>query len=376
MHLTLQKSDLLRVLDLACTFKDREPPKPILRNALLSVVEAGEHQLLRVTASDLLQTLTVHAPCVAEELGAVALSARALHDVVNTLPDGPVELREEGTRVEVRSGRRVARIPFEEGDDFPKMPEFNDEIPATTLGASTLVSLFERTRRCGNGDPTRLERSSILLEIGDGEARAIAIDGRGMALAREPFRGEHGRVAGVPIKAATRLLTALQKHEGQVLLGFSRAEDGRHADLMFQFGSIQFATKLVERCRYPNFEEILDADRPHRITISTKALVDSISAARKVLSGDEPPNATFSLMGGELEVSVVSSSGRTYTDAIGGVEHAQPYRWGMNIDLLTDALEPVTADVVELRYLDNLKPFEVIVPDNDSYKAVVSPCHM
>lgn len=375
MHLTLQKSDLLRVLDLACTFKDREPPKPILRNALLSVVEAGEHQLLRVTASDLLQTLTVHASCAAEELGAVALSARALHEVVGTLPEGPVELREEGTRVEVRSGRRVARIPFEVAHEFPSVPAL-DESSAVTLGASAIVSLFERTRRCGNGDPTRLERSSILLEIGDGEARAVALDGRAMAVAREPFRGEHGRVAGVPIKAATRLLAALQKHEGQVTVGFATHEDGRSGDLVFRFGAVEFATKPVERDRYPNFEELLDANRPHRIAIATKALLDSISAARKVLNGDELPNATFSLSGGELEVSIVSSSGRTYTDAICGVEHAQPYRWGMNIDLLTDALEPVTADVVELRYLDNLKPFEVIVPDNDSYKAVVSPCHM
>ena len=97
MHLNIIKSDLLRLLDLARTFSDRDPPKPILRNALLSVVEAGEHQLLRVTASDLVQTVTVHAPCAAAELGAVALSARALFDVVSTLPEGPVELREDDT---------------------------------------------------------------------------------------------------------------------------------------------------------------------------------------------------------------------------------------------------------------------------------------
>lgn len=376
MHLTIVKSDLLRLLDLARTFSDKDPPKPILRNALLSVVEAGEHQLLRVTASDLFQTLTVHAQCAAAELGSVALSAKSMHDVVSTLPEGPVELSVDGTRLAVGAGRRRARIPFEDGNDFPRMPQPDDDMPTTAIGASSLASLIERTRRCGNGDPTRLERSSILLEIGEGEARAIALDGRAMAVAREPFRGDQGRVAGVPIKAATRLLSALQKHEGQVLVGFSKHDDGGSADLLFQFGSVQFATKIVERDRYPNFEELLEMERPHCITIATKAIVDSCAAARKVFNGDEFPKVTFSLSGGELEVSVVSASGRAYTDVLGNVEHARPYRWAMDIDVLLDALAPVSAEKIELRYDPAIPTFAVSVPGDESYIVVVSQCQM
>jgi DNA polymerase-3 subunit beta len=376
MHLTVQKSDLLRVLDLACTFKDREPPKPILRNALLSVVEAGEHQLLRVTASDLLQTLTVHASCVAEELGAVALSAKALHEIVGTLPEGPVELREEGTRVEVRSGRRVARIPFEEGDDFPRMPEADPEIPTATINASTLVSLLQRVEKCASRDLTRPELSAVLLEIGNGEARAVALDGRAMAVAREPYKGEHGRVAVVPIKAALRLLTALQKHEGQVLLALAASPDPSAADMLFQFGSVQFATKRVDRDRYMPFEDVLALPRPHSMTLPTKALIDSCAAAQKVYDREEFPKVTLTLSGGEIEVSALSTSGRAYSDTISGVDHEQPHRWAMSIGTLLDTLGPVTSETVELRYADNTIPFAVIVPNNDSYTAVISQCQL
>jgi DNA polymerase-3 subunit beta len=376
MHLTVVKSDLLRLLDLARTFSDKDPPKPILRNALLSVVEAGEHQLLRVTASDLLQTLTVHASCAAEELGSVALSARALHDVVSTLPEGPVELREEGTRVEVRSGRRVARIPFEAGDDFPRMPEADPEIPTASINASTLASLLQRVEKCASRDFTRPELSAVLLEIGDGEARAVALDGRAMAIAREPYKGEHGRVAVVPIKAAMRLLTALQKHEGQVLLALAASPDPNSADMLFQFGAVQFATKRVDRDRYMPFEDVLALPRPHSMTLPTKALVDSCSAGRRVLSGDEFPRVTLRLSGGEIEVGVVSSSGRAYSDAISGVEHEQPHEWAMSIDTLLDALGPITSETVEMRYADGTIPFVVVAPDNDSYIAAISQCQL
>jgi DNA polymerase-3 subunit beta len=376
VRLTIVKSDLLRLLDLARTFSDREPPKPILRNALLSVVEAGEHQLLRVTASDLLQTLTVHASCVAEELGSVALSAKATHDVVSTLPEGPVELREEGTRVEVRSGRRVARIPFEEGDDFPRMPEPNQDIPPASINASTLVSLLQRVEKCASRDFTRPELSAVLLEIGDGEARAVALDGRAMAIAREPYKGEYGRVAVVPIKAALRLLTALQKHEGQVLMSLAASSDPNAADMLFQFGSVQFATKRVDRDRYMPYEEVLALPRPQAMRLQTKALVDTCAAARKVYGSDEFAKVTFRLTGGELEVGAVSTSGRAYSDAISGVEHDAPHAWAMSIDTLLDTFGPVTSETVELRYADNTIPFAVVVPDNDSYTAVISQCQL
>lgn len=378
MHVTVVKSDLLRLLDLARTFSDKDPPKPILRNALLSVVEAGEHQFLRVTASDLLQTLTVHASCAAEELGAVALSARALYDVVSTLPEGPVVLREEtresGARVVVSAGRRVARIPFEDGADFPRMPEADERVPPAIVNASTLVSLLERVRRCASTDLTRPEMASILLEIGDGEARAVAIDGRAMAIAREPYRGDHGRVAVVPIKAALRLLGALQKHEGQALLALAASPDPGAADMLFQFGSVQFATKRVDRDRYMPFEDVLALPRPHSMTLPTKALVDSCAAIRKVYGSDEFPKVTFRLSGGEIEVGAASSSGRACSDAISGVEHERPHEWAMSIDALLDTLDPVTSDTVELRYGDGTIPFAVIVPDNDSYTAVISQC--
>jgi DNA polymerase III subunit beta len=376
VHLNVIKSDLLRLLDLARTFSDRDPPKPILRNALLSVVEAGEHQLLRVTASDLLQTLTVHASCAASELGAVALSARALYDVVSTLPEGPVELREEETRVVVCAGRRIARIPFEAGDDFPAMPEPDAGVPPATISASTLVSLLQRVEKCASRDMTRPELSAVLLEIGDGEARAVALDGRAMAIARELYKGEHGRVAVVPIKAALRLLTALQKHEGQVLLSLAASSDPSAADMLFQFGAVQFATKRVDRDRYMPFEDVLALPRPHAMTLPTKALVDSCAAVRKVYDGDEFPKVTFRLSGGELAVSALSSSGRACSDAISGVDHEHPHEWAMSIDTLLDTLGPVTSETVELRYGDGTIPFAVVVPDNDSYTAVLSQCQL
>lgn len=377
MHLNVVKSDLLRLLDLARTFSDKDPPKPILRNALLSVVEAGEHQLLRVTASDLLQTLTVHASCAASELGAVALSARALYDVVSTLPEGPVELREEETRVAVCAGRRVARIPFELGHEFPHMPEPDPEIPPATVDASLLLSLIDRVIRCASKDHTRPHQSSVLFEFGDGQARAVALDASSMlAVATDVYRGEFGRVAVVPLKAVKRLQTALEKHTGQVLLSLAASPDPDASDLLFQFGSIQFATKRVDRDRYPNFEPILELGLPRSMRLQTKALLDVCGAGIKVLDSSEPARAVFDLNAGELSISVTSTTGRAYNDTIDGVEHAGPARWAMNLDHIADVLAPIGSEVVEIRYVNETSPFRVLTPGDDSYTAVVSPCQL
>jgi DNA polymerase III sliding clamp (beta) subunit (PCNA family) len=120
------------------------------------------------------------------------------------------------------------------------------------------------------------------------------------------------------------------------------------------------------------FEDVLALPRPHAMTLPTKALVDSCAAVRKVYDGDEFPKVTFRLSGGELAVSALSSSGRACSDAISGVDHEHPHEWAMSIDTLLDTLGPVTSETVELRYGDGTIPFAVVVPDNDSYTAVLS----
>ena len=377
MHLNIIKSDLLRLLDLARTFSDRDPPKPILRNALLSVVEAGEHQLLRVTASDLVQTVTVHAPCAAAELGAVALSARALFDVVSTLPEGPVELREDEARVVVRAGRRTARIPFERAEDFPRMPEPDPEIPPAAIDASLLTSLIERVHRCANRDETRPYENAVLFEIGDGQARTIALSSIGAAaIASESYSGDSGRVALVALKSIKRLLHALGKHTGRVMMHLSASPNPEASEILFQFGSVQLACKRLNHDEYPNFEQIVRAERPRSMRLPTKALADACAAGVKVLDNGELSRAAFELANGELSVSVTSTSGRTYSDAISPVEHEGPARWGMNLDLLSEVLAPIGAEVVEVQFLNDQAPFRVAAPGDDSYVAMVSPCHV
>jgi DNA polymerase III sliding clamp (beta) subunit (PCNA family) len=95
-----------------------------------------------------------------------------------------------------------------------------------------------------------------------------------------------------------------------------------------------------------------------------------------VYDGDEFPKVTFRLSGGELAVSALSSSGRACSDAISGVDHEHPHEWAMSIDTLLDTLGPVTSETVELRYGDGTIPFAVVVPDNDSYTAVLSQCQL
>jgi DNA polymerase III sliding clamp (beta) subunit (PCNA family) len=378
MHLNILKSDLLRLLDLARTFSDRDPPKPILRNALLSVVEAGEHQLLRVTASDLVQTVTVHAPCAAAELGAVAVSARALHDIVSTLPEGPVELHDDGTRVVVRAGRRTARIPFEVADDFPRMPEPDPEIPPAAIDASLLVSLIERVRRCASQDATNLHQCAVLLEIGDGQARAVALNASSaVAVATEPYAGEYGRVALVALKSIKRLQHALEKHSGRVLMHLAVSPDPNNAGLIFSFGSVQFACTRLDRDRYPNFEQIVGVDLPRSMRLPTKAIADVCAAGVKVLDrATEPAKAVFELADGELSVSVTSSTGRTYSDAIACVEHDGPAKWGMNLDILSEAIAPIGTESVEVQFQNESGLFRVVMPGDDSYMAMVAPCQM
>jgi DNA polymerase-3 subunit beta len=380
MHISVVKSDLVRCLQLASTFPERDAPNPVLKNTLLSIVDAGDRHLLRVIASDLRQTLISHAPCTAMETGSLALSAKTLSEVVGTLPEGPVELRVDGTRLVVGSGRRASKLPFEVGENFPAMPQIDESLQPVVIDASALVSLIDRVYRCTVADASKpAVMCSVVLDIGGGEARAVALDGVTLGFARDGYNGASGLSVVVPISGARRLLAALKDYTGAVSIAYSKRQTdsaNEVTELVVQFGSTQLTTKRLNRDDYPQFEQVLDTERPHALKLSRKALVSSCEAVAKVLDREEYAKVVLELAAGELTLTTQSSTGRAANDTIEGIEHDAPLRWAMNLHNILDVLVPLNSDLVEIRYENVLRPFAFSAPGNDSYIALVSPCEL
>ena len=66
--------------------------------------------------------------------GKVAVSAKALGDVVRSLPEEVVELRQEKTKLVITSGSAEFRLASTNADDFPALPEGVAGVRLTLVG--------------------------------------------------------------------------------------------------------------------------------------------------------------------------------------------------------------------------------------------------
>ena len=121
MELTVKKSDLLRELQLTQGVVERKTTIPILSNLLLE----AKGEALQISATDL--ELGIKTACAAKvkKEGAETVSARRLFELVRSLPDAEIKLKElENHRLELRCERSHFKLVGMAKDNFPALPAF------------------------------------------------------------------------------------------------------------------------------------------------------------------------------------------------------------------------------------------------------------
>lgn len=120
MELTVKKYDLQRELELAQGVVERKTTIPILSNVL---VEAKGDRL-GITATDL--ELGIKTGCLAKvkKDGASTVPARRLYEIVRSLPDAEIHLKElENYWVALRCARSQFKLVGMAKDNYPVLPE-------------------------------------------------------------------------------------------------------------------------------------------------------------------------------------------------------------------------------------------------------------
>jgi DNA polymerase III subunit beta len=372
MKFTVIKSDLAKLLQIACSFPENKAPMPILKHALISVGSG----VLQVQASDLKQSVAILAPCTTHATGSVAVNSRLLSDNIGALPEGPIDLRIDGTRLAVSSGRRSYKVPFEVSENYPKMREADASFQPLSLPASEIVSLIDRCQRAALDDESNPKKNSMLLEIGDGAAVAVALDGNFIAVARSAYSGASGITSMIPIKAMKRLALAIGEYSGAVKITRSMPSESGSVGIFFEFGSVRFHTSTFDRASFPTYEVVMSQIHGHaKAIVPRQAFSESVAAVSKVFDRDDYPKITISVKDGLMRLFARSTAKGTAEDFIEGISYKGiPFHVGLSAEYLRGALAPVGTKEVLLGFLSNNNPVSITVPDSDAYSALLGVC--
>jgi DNA polymerase-3 subunit beta len=292
---------------------------PVLGNVLLATDEGR----LRIAATNLEIGITTWIGASIDEEGRVTVDARLLSEFVNTLPNAPVTLSTNPSRLSlhVQSGRDKADINGIDADDFPVIPRLDGESYGATVDPQTLREMIGQVEFAAASDESRPVLAGVLARFEGDTLTLAAADGFRLAVREgalaEPVAERLDVI--VPARGMRELARILGDQTEPVRLAITPNQ----SQLLVRVGETEFLSRLIDGT-FPDFRQIIPREFNTRLEMGRDAFLNAVRRASyfardnndvvrlEVHAGEEE------FMPGSVEISATAAergSSQSYVDA-------------------------------------------------------------
>jgi len=365
MDFSADTSSLVEALSQVQEAVEKKSTLPILSHVLVETSGTG----LRLAATDLELGMRTFCPAEVKAPGSAAVPARRLLDIVKSLPEGQVRVRElENHWVQVTSGRSVFRLAAMAKDNFPALPDMPK--PLAAVPAGVLAGLIERTAFAISSQESRYTLNGVLLVLKPGRAEMVATDGSRLSLAVREME-----VTG--IRNEERLLIPKR-----AIAGLKRLADAQQADtpieiakdeshLFFSAGESLLISRTISG-QFPKYESVLPTSNNIVVTVDAAALRGSLARV-SLLAPEQSRAVSLAFEPGRLTISSAGGDAGEATESLDVTYSGEPLRIGFNGHFLLDFLSVVRNGQVEIALKDAESAAELRQVDPSGDRYIVMP---
>ncbi len=268
---------------------------PILDDFLFRIVD---NELL-ITASDLETTMSVSMqPDLVEGGGELTIPARILLETMKTFPDIPVtfEVNLDHYFVEIKAGEGKFKLSGHKSDEFPQLPQL-EETSSFQVDAEVLANAFDKTIFATGNDELRPAMAGVLCELKEDHLTFVATDAHKLVRYRRPdVKSDVEASFILPKKPINQLKNILgSKPEEKVLVEYNPT------NVSFTFANFKMVCRLIEG-RYPNYEAVIPAVNPNKLTIDRNSLLNSLRRVA-IFANQSTLQVRFKITGQEMQLS-------------------------------------------------------------------------
>ena len=247
---------------------------PILDNFLLNI----EGNTLTMTASDIETTLITSMEVeTLEGGGKVAVASRLLLDTLREFPEQPLtfNINDSNLSMVITSANGSYNFIGQNGDEYPRLPELQEDARTLTLPVAILSSGISKTLFCTADDELRPVMNGIFFDITDDSLTLVATDAHKLVRYKTKHtsssvqEGDEAVTFILPKKPATMLKNILPKESGEVEIHF----DNKNAH--FKLANYTMICRQVEG-RFPNYNGVIPKSNSYKIIIDRATLLNAL----------------------------------------------------------------------------------------------------
>ncbi|HPW95645.1 MAG TPA: DNA polymerase III subunit beta [Paludibacteraceae bacterium] len=269
MNFTVSSTALLNRLQIIGKTINPKSPLPILENFLLKL----EGDTLTITASDLETTLTTSIPVVdASGEITVAISAKFLMDTLREFAEQPLkfEINPENLAIVIKTEYGNYNFIGQKGDEFPTMPELEDEFNTTTVSAESLMSGINKTSFATADDDLRPAMTGIFFDIKPDNLTYVATDAHKLVRLISKTANETEEASFVlPKKPANILRNVIVKENNDVEISFDKK------NIIFKLSEYLMICRQIE-ARFPNYNGVIPQNNPFKLIVDRVVMLNAL----------------------------------------------------------------------------------------------------
>jgi DNA polymerase-3 subunit beta len=288
MKALCNRKGLLAAFGMVSGVAPARSPKPILQNLKL-VADPDDGSTLMATDLEVGIRYRVLGVKV-DQAGAVILPTAKMQQILATSSDEEIAIETDGESLMIRGLRSQFRLPAEDPDLFPEVPDF----AATSyhvVGAGDLRRLIRRTMFATDVESTRYALGGVLVELTNESISMIGTDGRRLAKMSAGAEAENDApppqgMPVIPVKALKLIERNIDDDDPPVHLTIQ----GGTAVLVRTHNAVIYS-RLVEG-RFPRYQDVFPAKADVKIPMEVGPLRLAVEQA-SIVTSDESRGVDF-----------------------------------------------------------------------------------
>lgn len=375
MHLACSRRDLNDAVQTVARAAALQTTLPILNHILL--VANDDRLILTGSDPDLLTCRTSIAVegCWPE---GIAIPAKAFSELLNHLPDGPIELDlQPRQKLLIRQGEIRFELRGLAAEEFPRMPVVHvpgDSAPMVQVPQVTLRRMLRQTVFAVGLDQTRVQYTGILFERDEEMFRLVACDG----VVRIAVSSVRIDVPGAPFSAIVphrtlQELGRVLRPEGDPVTIYFRNDFLGPTLASFEVSGVMIVTRLIEG-QFAPWRHTIPLERRYCVTVRSSDLLATLRRM-EIVARDDHHRVQFNLAEQTLQLNSVSSTLGNAEERISALIEGGETLIALDGRYLSEGVAALDAEGCHIELTGALSPCVVRPLEGDDYLYIQSPMH-
>lgn len=342
MKFVIEQSKLVDVVNWVSRSLSNRP----IQTALLGIVIDAEGGKVHLSGSDLETASRASTDAEVATPGRVLVPGKLLAEISRSLPNKPVTIQLDGTRVLVNSGSAKFTLPVLPINEYPNLPDMPEALG--TIEAETFSHAVAQVAVAAGKDDSLPSLTGVHVEVNGENITMAATDRYRLAVRELTFSPAKPNTEAVALMRARTLLDAAKTLATSKNVNIALAPTTSTDRLAgFQTDSKSTTTRLLDGT-FPPYRHLIPQESLTTVVIEVEPFLDSVRRVALVTDKTIPLKLTFS--GSSVTLEAGGGDEAQANEVFEVSKNGEDLSIAFNPNYLMDGLHAISAPYAQISF--------------------------